>query len=128
MKILVDTCIWSYALRSKDKKIGTQLAELINDSRVMMIGAIRQEILSGIKTKLQFKKIKQSLSAFDDIALSKADYELAAEIFNNLRAKGIQGANTDFLICATAINHNLKIYTNDQDFKIFSQHIDIKLL
>lgn len=128
MKVLVDTCIWSYALRSKNEEIVARLTELINDSRVVVIGAIRQEILSGIKSKKQFKQIKQNLSAFDDIALKQMDYELAAEVFNNLRTKGIQGANTDFLICAVAINHNLKIYTNDQDFENFAQHLDIKLL
>lgn len=49
MKIIVDTCVWSMALRRKAKQssdtaIVTQLSGLIYDSLVQMIGPVRQEI------------------------------------------------------------------------------------
>lgn len=50
MKVLVDTPIWSYALRSKNNVYQTKidaLISLIRDQRALIIGPIRQEILSG---------------------------------------------------------------------------------
>ncbi len=91
-----------------------------------MIGSIRQ-VLSGIKHQDQFTKIKSKLSAFPDLQLTKNDYELAAELFNKLRSKGIQASNTDFLLCAVSINHDLTIFTDDGDFNEFKKYIPVHL-
>ena len=130
MKVLVDTCIWSLALRRKVEYQSVEidvLTELIQELRVEIIGAVRQEILSGIKSINQFEQVKSHLVAFEDLPLTQHDYELAAEYFNLLRSKGIQGSNTDFLICAVSINHNMPIFTLDKDFQMFAEHIPIKL-
>lgn len=130
MKVLVDTCIWSIALRRAvniENALFDELKELIAEVRVQLIGAIRQEILSGIKTSEQFNSVKLHLSAFTNLNLTEADYELAAEYFNLLRSKGIQGSNTDFLICAVSTNHRMPIFTLDKDFELFQKHIPIQL-
>ncbi len=130
MKIIVDTCVWSQALRrnsSKDEIIIKELTELIRDVRVQLIGPIRQEILSGIKSEEQFIELRDYFSAFQDLILKEVDYEKAAEFFNICRRKGIQGSNTDFLICAVAFHRDLEIFTTDKDFKIFQKYIPINL-
>ena len=112
MKVIVDTCIWSYALRHNNKKEDIhvkELQELINEVRVQIIGPIRQEILSGIKTKKHFQILRKHLQAFPDLQLTTQDFELAAEFFNTARQKGIQGSNTDFLICAVASRNTLAV-------------------
>jgi hypothetical protein len=130
MKILVDTSIWSLALRRKvvthDQTV-TQLRELITESRVEMIGPIRQEILSGINDAIHFEKLKQYLAAFEDYPISRQDYENAAEMYTLCRKKGIQGSNTDFLICAVAINNKMSIFTTDKDFTLFAKVLPIRL-
>ena len=59
------------------------------------------------------------------LSLDIEDYELAADYFNICRRNGIQGANTDFLICATANRRNYAIFTTDKDFISFSQYLSI---
>lgn len=130
MKVIVDTCIWSIALRknsSKDEKLIKALTELIREVRVQLIGPIRQEILSGIKSQKRFFELKDYFTAFLDLNLKSEDFEKAAEFFNICRKKGIQGSNTDFLICAVAFNHDLEIFTTDKDFDNFKKYIPIKL-
>ena len=131
MKILVDTSIWSLAFRrNKQRDSHTEiieLQELIREVRVQMIGPIRQELLSGIKEKPQFLKLKKILVAFPDLPLDSEDFELAAEYFNTLRRKGIQGSNTDFLICAVSTRNNLPIFSNDDDFNHYKKYIPIVL-
>ena len=130
MKVLVDTCIWSLALRkaySVHEPFVDTFQQLIQDVRVQLIGPIRQEILSGIASKLQFEKLRTYLSAFPDLPLEKSDYELAAEYFNINRSKGIQGSNTDFLICALSFRHKMPIFSCDKDFELYSKNIPIEL-
>ena len=130
MKVLVDTPIWSLALRregSKDHDLVRELSDLIRDVRVQIIGPIRQELLSGIKSQKQFESLRSHLSAFPDIHLETTDYEKAAEFFNICRKNGIQGSNTDFLICSVAYLRDFEIFTTDNDFENFQHHIPIRL-
>ena len=55
------------------------------------------------------------------------DYELAAEYFHLCRRNGIQGSNTDFLICAIASHRKYEILTTDKDFIGFKQYLPIVL-
>jgi len=130
MKIIIDTCIWSLALRKNETPNNpyvNELKELIQEVRVQLIGSVRQELLSGIKSKKQFNLLRTHLGAFDDLNIEKQDYELAAEYFNTARKKGIQGSNTDFLICAISTRHNMPILTTDKDFSNFQAVFPVKL-
>ena len=128
MKVLVDTSVWSAALRRDQGKRSAapevdELRRLIADHRVEIIGPIRQELLSGIRDKAQFNKLKNRLVAFPDIPVVTEDYVTAARYFNLCRAKGVQGSNTDFLICAVAARKRLAVFTTDKDFARFAEHV-----
>jgi len=130
MNVLIDTSIWSLALRRKKQSYTNEtkaLVQLIDEVRVKIIGPIRQEVLSGISEQVQFIKLKNKLSYFQDTALHTDDFELAAEFHNTCRKKGIQGSHIDFLICATSHNHNFQIFTTDKDFLLYSKHLPIDL-
>jgi hypothetical protein len=130
MMVLVDTCIWSLALRRREPKDDPDVRELetlIRDGRVQLIGPIRQEILSGIARKAQFDRIRRSLAAFPDLPIEAEDHELAASYYNLCRSKGIQGSNTDFLICAVGVRHQIEIYTTDAAFERFVRCLPIAL-
>lgn len=131
MKVIVDTSVWSLALRrdrqSDQSASISLLQELITEGRVALLGAIRQEILSGIRHVEQYTRLKNYLRAFPNLELEIEDYELASEFFNTCRYHGVQGANTDFLICAAATRRNYQILTTDKDFENFSQYISIRL-
>lgn len=130
MKIIIDTCVWSLALRRKtsiEDGYVNELKELIKEARVQLIGPVRQELLSGIKTKKQFNLLRDHLRAFEEIDITFQDYELAAEYFNTAGKKGIQGSNTDFLVCAISTRHKMPILTTDKDFIHFQTVLPIEL-
>lgn len=129
MKVLVDTCIWSHVLRHKnpDTELSEQLKDLIKDARVVMIGPIRQELLSGISDPSQFKQLRDKLSSYDDLPLLAEYFVKAAEFSNICRKKGIQGSITDFLICAISSIQKLQIFTEDNDFLNYKKHLPIHL-
>jgi len=130
MKILVDTCVWSLALRHDDQMVipcVDELRNLIRDHRVQMIGPIRQEILSGIRSESQFERLRRHLDSFADLPILTTDYVEAARYFNLCRSRGVQGSNTDFLICALSVRNELPIYTTDRDFESFAEYVPIRL-
>lgn len=130
MKVLVDTCVWSQVLRHKspNRHLSNKMEELINDGLVVMIGPIRQELLSGISKQEQFSRLREDLSSFEDIPLKAEHFEKAAEFSNLCRSKGIQGSTTDFLICAVAHLEKLIIFTTDSDFENYRKYLPIKLM
>ena len=123
MKVIVDTCVWSLALRrrrvSDDRHVG-ELAKLVEESRVQLLGPIRQELLSGVRSTEQFEVLRERLRAFSDLESDETDFERAAEYLTTCRAGGIQGSNTDFLICALSHRHEMPIYTIDGGFSRYS--------
>lgn len=130
MKVLVDTCIWSLALRrerSAHEVVVRELAELVSESRALLIGPIRQELLSGIKVEKQFTRLKSALQPFPDLSMEMGDFERAAEFFNRCRRNGIQGSNTDFLIGAVADRRKMAIFTVDNDFSLFQEYLPVVL-
>jgi predicted nucleic acid-binding protein len=131
VRVLVDTSVWSLALRrgaAESVSVPAQaLRSLLADHRIQMIGPIRQELLSGIRDERQFDRLAKHLAAFSDIPLATDDYVTAARFYNLCRSKGLQGSNTDFLICAISVRHGLAIYTTDRDFASFAKHLPLVL-
>ncbi|MFO7605814.1 MAG: PIN domain-containing protein [Desulfurivibrionaceae bacterium] len=130
MKIIIDTCVWSLALRRnepQENEYVLELKELIKEVRVQLIGPVRQELLSGIKSRKQFNLLKEHLRAFQELEIEIEDYELAAEYCNTARKKGIQGSNTDFLICAISKRRKMPILTTDKDFNNFKTILPVEL-
>ncbi|HXE04571.1 MAG TPA: PIN domain-containing protein [Bryobacteraceae bacterium] len=122
MKVLVDSCIWSLALRRRkgaeslnpnERKLVESLSEAIRDGRVAIIGPVRQEVLSGIKHEKQFEQVREMLVAFADFPIESADYIDAARLDNLCRRRGAQCGEVDMLLCAVAARNGWKILTSD---------------
>lgn len=133
--ILVDTPIWSLALRrrnsdlsARDQELLISLKSLLLDGKVELLGLVRQELLSGIQERAQYERLRRSLRAFPDVALAVEDYEEAARMSNVCRSAGVSGNPVDFLICAAALRRSWQIFTSDRDFTLYSKHLPISLL
>ena len=134
MIVLVDTAVWSLALRRRPEHLSVQernltkaLAELIGEGRVQMLGPIRQELLSGIREETQFRRLRDYLRAFPEPQLEGTDYEEAAHMNNQCRTLGIAGSAVDFLICAAAHRRGWAIFTTDQDFQNYASVLRLRL-
>ena len=132
MRVLVDTTIWSLALRRRNPKqpesvLIDELSELVQELRAVLIGLVRQEVLSGIPDAKDFDVVRQHLDAFDDLAIVSEDYVEAARMFKACRKKGVQGSHIDFLICAVSKRHSTPVFTTDKDFTNYARHLDLQL-
>ncbi|MGA2004961.1 MAG: PIN domain-containing protein [Terriglobales bacterium] len=134
MTVLVDTPVWSLALRRKpvhlnpnELRVKKALAELIGAGQVQLMGVVRQELLSGIREEERFRKLRDLLSAFEDPRLNTDDYEEAAHFHNQCRARGVAGSAIDFLICAVAHRREWQIFTTDVDFVRYAKIVGVRL-
>ena len=130
MSVLVDSPIWLLAFRRKGVSAPEVdfLTRLVRRGEVRIIGSVRQEVLSGIRSLTDVVSIRDRLRAFPDMALSERHHERAAEFHNTCRARGVQGSATDFLICAVADLERLQIFTTDGGFQHYARHLPIDLL
>jgi len=121
VKLLVDTSVWSLALRRKnaatlsleEQKLQAELVRAITEGRVAMLGLLRQEILSGIKGDAQFDKVKAALDPYLDEPINTADHEFAARVFNECRNQGVEAGTVDLLICAVAVRRGWEVLSGD---------------
>jgi hypothetical protein len=134
MSILVDTPVWSLALRRKpsalspkEREIVDELKRIVRDGRTRMIGLIRQELLSGLRDGEQFEALRTDLRAFPDELLLAEDYEAAAEAHNACRARGVVVSTADILICAVSIRRGWEVFTTDRDFSHQAKVVSVKL-
>ncbi len=129
MKIIPDTAIWSYVFRREKPNLLIQnlLSKFIDEGKVWLPGIIKQEVLSGIKNDIQFKKLSINLNHFPELKATNEDHILAANFFNKCQKSGIQGSHIDFLILAIAKNNSASILTTDKDFKNYKKIIQFDL-
>jgi predicted nucleic acid-binding protein len=134
MPVLVDTSVWSLALRRNPKHLNpaqtvmtADLKELIRGGHTRLVGPIRQELLTGIREQRQFERLRHHLRVFPDTPVVAEDYEAAAAAANRCSAAGIAVHNVDLLICAVAMNRNWEIYTTGDDFLQYSLRLPIRL-
>src|SRR4051794_13785514 len=129
MKVLVDTSVWSLALRRRAPAdpIVPVLHRLITAGRAAIVGPIRQEVLSGIRDTSAFERLREHLGSFPDEPIVTADYEQAAEFHNICRRGGLEGSNTDFLLCAVSRRQRMPLLTTDADFVRYARLIPVAL-
>jgi predicted nucleic acid-binding protein len=134
MNVLIDTSVWSLALRRKNESLSTnerfivaELSELIREGRARMIGLVRQELLSAIKATEQYEKLRLHLRSFPDEVVDTSDYEEAAKAGNRCRAKGVVVSIVDILLCAVANKRLWTIFTTDPDFSNYAKVLPLRI-
>ena len=133
MMIVVDTPVWWLALRRKaadltasELRLMQMLHQLVNEGRVQLLGSVRQELLSGLREEAQFRRLRNYLRDFPDIALATEDYEEAARASNQCREAGIASSPVDMLICAVALRRGWQIFSIDRDFAPYGRALPIR--
>jgi tRNA(fMet)-specific endonuclease VapC len=118
-QLLIDTNIYSYALRGDD-----DVVEVLRKSEQIGISVISiGELLSGFKGGRREKKNREELEIFLDsprvvvYPVDEDTSEFYAEIINNLREIGKPVPTNDVWIAAIAFQNGLKLFTKDIHFK-----------
>ena len=132
MNVLVDTSVWSLALRRDappDVREVRVLTECLKRGEFLFTtGIILQELLQGFRGPKQRERLIERLSEFPLIVPDLSDHVQAAELQTICRRKGIQVGTIDGLLAQLAIRHELELLTTDRDFKLIARHFPLRLL
>jgi hypothetical protein len=104
-----------------------ELSELIREGRARLIGLVRQELLSGIKTAEHYEKLRLHLRFFPDEPVETIDYENAARAGNQCRGKGVAVSIVVVLLCAVAIKREWAIFSADPDLMHCAEVLPISI-
>ena len=130
MNVLVDTSVWSIALRRDQPSPSCELEALratIERGDVCLLGVVLQEVLQGFPSLDRTRRLVEHLSAFPLLSLHRGDYVYAAEVRNKCRAKGLTISTIDAQIAVAAINHRCALLTLDRDFTGVARHFPLQL-
>ena len=131
MKLLVDTSVWSLALR-RDRppdlaEVDALARALEGGELVVTTGLIVQEILQGVRGPRAKDSVLARFRALPLLAPDLEDHVEAAALRNVCRGKGVQIGTIDALIAQLCIGHDLSLLTTDADFFRVAKHTPLKL-
>jgi predicted nucleic acid-binding protein len=129
--LLVDTSVWSLALRRDTPTLEPEVQALIDalsgSSAVVTTGLVLQELLQGFSGAKAAAAIVERFSALALVQPERADYIAAAEIRNKCRRGGVQIGTVDALIAQLCIVNDLTLLTTDLDFTHAAKHCKLKV-
>jgi len=129
VSVLVDTSVWSLALRRNapaDREVDV-LSAAVERGDVCITGVILQEVLQGFPSLERTRRLVTYLAPFPLIDLHRGDFVLAAEIRNKCRTKGLAVSTIDAQIAGAAINHRCSLLTADRDFAGIARLFPLRL-
>jgi len=113
---LVDTDILSFYFKGDEKVVEGFTTYLKEFDQITISIITYYEIIAGLK----FKKADKQLSDFEDFVdnntilhISEDSVKLSAEIYADLRHKGITIGTSDILIAGIALHNGLTLVTNN---------------
>jgi predicted nucleic acid-binding protein len=131
MNILVDTSVWSHALRRDspaDFREVTRLQEALQGGEaVFTTGLILQELLQGFSGPKARNRIIETFAALPLIVPDRRDHIDAAALRIKLRQKGVQAGIIDVLVAQLCLRYGLRMLSLDADFAHMARHIPLQL-
>ena len=120
MNVLVDTSVWSLALRRDappDVPEVHELRRFLEDGTVFCTGLILQELLQGFAKPKAHRQIIEHFAALPLLVPDREDHIRAAEMRNQCRRKGVQAGTIDALLAQLCARYDLTMLTTDKDFR-----------
>jgi len=128
--LLVDTSVWSLAMRRDEQPNSPELKILVkaldSGEEIYSSGIILQELLQGFSGPKAATAIVDRFSSIPMLVPDTADHIEAAKIRNKSRRKGIQVGTIDALIAQLSLRYQLSLLTADKDFKHMNKAVKLK--
>jgi predicted nucleic acid-binding protein len=131
VSLLVDTSVWSLALRRDveppEPEVVALRQALLGSDQVFTTGLVLQELLQGFAGPKDRAQLVERLSALAFLQPVKDDHLKAAEVRNTCRRRGVQVGTIDALLIQLCRRNDLTLLTTDQDFRGANKHVEFKL-
>lgn len=117
---LVDTSVWIGYLRERESEAIARFVDVLDLGLPFGItGVVYGEVLQGARTPTDFERLKEYMSTqrFYHLRDPIVGYEEAARLYYRCRRSGVTvRSTTDCLIARVAIEHDVTLLHDDDDF------------
>ena len=131
MTFLVDTSVWSLALRRDVESTAQEVCALrdalLGTAQVVTTGLLLQELLQGFAGPKARRQLLERFAALAFLQPDREDHIEAAEIRNACRRKGVQLGTIDALLVQLCLRHDLTLLTTDMDFSAAARHTQLRV-
>lgn len=114
--VVVDTTVWIDFFRGRNEPVCRKLRELLRREEVVLVGIVVAEVLQGIQSPSEEKLVEDHFAALRYIETSWNVWRAAAHLGRSLRTKGFTLPLSDLVVAATAMEHDLPVYSTDLHF------------
>lgn len=126
--VLVDTSVWIDFFQSPDTPAALELERLVKGhNRVVLCGVVLQEVLQGIRSDRNYRMVREHLLKFPYSPDNRETWLLGAEVYRQLRTRGITLPPVDVSIAAIAIHNDLTLFSRDAHFETVAHHTALRL-
>ena len=120
--ILIDTSAWIEFLRDTGSPTCQRVEELLAHD-IAVADPIRMEVLAGARNEEHLIQLKRLLARGAILHTNPIDYDQAAILYRQCRAKGETVRKLiDCLIAAVAIRNEIVVLQLDSDFDVLARH------
>jgi predicted nucleic acid-binding protein len=131
VRILVDTSVWSLALRKAgpaDHPAVRRLTSLLEDGAdVVLTGIILQEVLQAFRSESAFRRMARYLEPFPLLPMGWDDLVAAARLHRRCAANGVTATTVDCQIATAAIRNDCALLTADEDFRRIARVSELRV-
>lgn len=131
MTLLVDTSVWSLALRRDAPGSAPEVQELkdalLGADLVVTTGLVLQELLQGFSGPKAGTQIIERFAALPLLQPDREDHIAAADLRNTCRKAGVQMGTVDALLAQLCIRHDVVLLTTDNDFTHAAKHCPLRI-
>jgi predicted nucleic acid-binding protein len=131
MMLLVDTSVWSLALRRDIAAMQPEVRHLqqalLGEQTVVTTGLVLQELLQGFSGPKARGQIIDCFSSLPLVQPDRQDHVDAAALRTKCRQGGVQIGTIDALLAQLCIRHQLTLLTTDQDFAHAARHCQLRI-
>jgi predicted nucleic acid-binding protein len=131
MTLLVDTSVWSLALRRDGERTEPAVRHLrdalLGAEDVVTTGLVLQELLQGVSGAKGRSQIVERFAALPLLLPDLQDHIDAATLRNACRQAGVQIGTIDAVLAQLCIRHDLTMLTTDRDFEHASRHCPLRI-
>lgn len=131
MTLLVDTSVWSLALRrdaeASEPEIRHLEEALVGSEVIVTTGLILQELLQGFSGPRAQSRIVERFASLPLLQPDREDHVRAATLRNACRRAGVQLGTIDALIAQLCIRNDVTLLTTDQDFTHAAKHCPLRV-
>lgn len=125
--VLVDTSVWIRYFKHGNSAEAVHLDRLLADNRAAVCGPVKAEILSGVRSAEDFRKLSTWMEGLTDCPASPDVWRRIAESRFRLARRGIQQSLIDLWIAWTAHENGFPLWSLDEDFTRMTDVVSFKL-